>query len=147
MDHDTGVKIIHDSYVDDNLSGGTHAEVKLMNGKSSRSEERGFINDETVSKILSKIGMTPKVIVTSGEECQEAIDKLGEEILGQMLKTSQIAEIEEVKGMTLVDKFNYIPGKIKIAENAARIGVKLEDIGPKSEWQKGSGYVYSIYTA
>ena len=36
--------------------------------------------------------MTPKVIVT-GEECQEAIDKLGEEILGQMLKTSQMAEI------------------------------------------------------
>ena len=61
VDHDTAVKVNHDSYVD---------------GKLYRSEEGRFIYDKTVSKILSKVGMTPKVIVTSGEECHEAIDKL-----------------------------------------------------------------------
>ena len=132
MDHDTAVKINHDSYVDDNLSVG--AQVKLMNQKLSRSEERGFINDETVSKILSKVGMTPKVIVTSGpgEDCQEAIDKLREKILGQIWETSQMAEIKEVKGMTLVDKFYHISGKINIADIATRTGDKLEDIAPDS---------------
>ena len=45
--------------------------------------------------------------------------------------------------MTRVDKFYHIPGKINIADIAARTGVKLEDIGPDSEWQKGSGYVYT----
>ena len=42
-----------------------------------------------------------------------------------------------------MDKFYHIPGKINIADIATRTGVKLEDIGPDSEWQKGSGYVYT----
>ena len=86
VDHDTALKVNRDSYVDDNLSGGTLAEVKLMKGELSRSENGGFIYNGTVSRILSKVGMTPKVIVTSGEECQEAIDKLGEKILGHIWK-------------------------------------------------------------
>ena len=46
----------------------------------------------------------------------EAIDKLGEKIMGQMLESNQMAEIEEVEGIILVYKFYHIPGKISIAD-------------------------------
>ena len=57
-----------------------------------------------------------------------------------MLESNQMAEIEEVEGIILVDKFYHIHGKISIADFATRTGVKLEDIGPESEWQKGSRF-------
>ena len=42
--------------------------------------------DGKVTEILSKVNMIPKVIVTSREESQEAIDKLAEKILSHIWK-------------------------------------------------------------
>ena len=60
-----------------------------MKGNLARTVEEGFIYDGKVTDILSKFNMIQQVIVTSGEECQEAIDKLGEKILGHIWKTKE----------------------------------------------------------
>ena len=45
--------------------------------------------DGKVTEILSKVNMIPKVIVTSREESQEAIDKLAEKILSHIWKAKE----------------------------------------------------------
>ena len=50
---------------------------------------QGLIYDGKVTVILSKVNMIQKVIVTTEEECQEAIEKLGEKILGHIWKTKE----------------------------------------------------------
>ena len=51
--------------------------------------EVGFILYGKVTEILSKVNMIPKVIVTSREESQEAIDKLAEKILSHIWKAKE----------------------------------------------------------
>ena len=60
-----------------------------MKGNIAGTVEEGFIYDGQVTEILSKVNMIPKVIVTSGEECQKAIDNLGENIFGHIWKTKE----------------------------------------------------------
>ena len=61
-DKETALKITHDSYVNDNLSRGSKADVELMKGNHARTVEEGFIYDGKVTEILSKVNMIAKVI-------------------------------------------------------------------------------------
>ena len=82
IDKDTAKKITDDSYVDDNLSGGSKEEVDCMIGEVNKSENGSLEYSGTVSQILSRVLLTPKVIVRSGESDTEALDKLGGRVLG-----------------------------------------------------------------
>ena len=66
IDEETAKKIFEDSYVDDNLSGGTPEQVEKMMVDCDKVDGK-FVNNGTVSQILALVGMTPKVIVRSGE--------------------------------------------------------------------------------
>ena len=66
IDVETAKKIFKDSYVDENLSGGIPEQVEKMMGDCDEVYGK-FIYNGTVSKILGLVGMTPKVIVRSGE--------------------------------------------------------------------------------
>ena len=81
IDEETARKISEDSYVDDNLSGGTPEEADKMIGNCEKVEGK-FVYNGTVSKILGLVGLTPKVIVRSGDKDPEKIDKLGGRVLG-----------------------------------------------------------------
>ena len=81
IDEETAKKIFEDSYVDDNLSGGSPEQVEKMIGDCDEVDGK-FVYNGTVSKILGLVGMTPKVIVRSGESDPRKLDKLGGRVLG-----------------------------------------------------------------
>ena len=81
IDPDTARKIVEDSYVDDNLSGGNAEEADRMIGDCQEINGK-FVYNGTVSQILSLVGLVPKVIIRSGEKDKEKIDKLGGRVLG-----------------------------------------------------------------
>lgn len=74
-------KIENNSYVDDNLTGGSVEEVNRMMGSCVKSEGK-LIYDGTIPQILKKVGLRAKVFVQSGETDQEIINKLGGQVLG-----------------------------------------------------------------
>ena len=81
IDPDTARKVVEDSYVDDNLSGGNAEEADRMIGDCQEINGK-FVYNGTVSQILSLVGLVPKVIIRSGEKDKEKIDKLGGRGLG-----------------------------------------------------------------
>ena len=88
VDEETARKIEGDSYVDDNLSGGTQEESDKMVGNCTKTEDGKFTYDGTVSQILAKVGLAPKVIVRSGETDPEALNQLGGRVLGHIWDAS-----------------------------------------------------------
>ena len=72
-------KIKDDRYVDDLATGGTALKVARMKGVES--QENKFECDGTLAQILSQGSLKMKVIVTSGEQNVEKIDKLGNSVL------------------------------------------------------------------
>ena len=81
IDPDTARKIVEDSYVDDNLSGGNEEEADRMIGECQEIDGK-FVYNGTVSQILSLVGLIAKVIIRSGEKNKEKLDKLGGRVLG-----------------------------------------------------------------
>ena len=71
-------KIKRDSYVDDHITGGTKAEVMRMMG--SRLEDGSY--DGTVCQIMKKGNLKVKVMVSSWEVDQAAMELLGNKVLG-----------------------------------------------------------------
>ena len=71
-------KIKDDSYVDDNVGGGTTEEVKRMKG--SRLADGTFTG--TMRQILDKGGLKMKVIVSSGETDESVKHLIGNKVLG-----------------------------------------------------------------
>jgi hypothetical protein len=78
IDKEASVKIKRDSYVDDNISGGSFEAVKRMKGRK--------LGDGTfsgnITKILNIGKLKPKTIVSTGETDEEAKALLGETVLG-----------------------------------------------------------------
>ena len=71
-------KLKQDSYVDDHITGGSLEKVSRMKGVKS---ESGAYSG-TVCQILGKGNFKVKVMVQSGESDQEALDLLGNKVLG-----------------------------------------------------------------
>ena len=88
IDPDTARKIVEDSYVDDNLSGGNEEEADRMIGECQEVDGK-FVYSGTVSRILSLVGLTAKVIIRSGEKDKRKLDKLGGGVLGHAWDAEQ----------------------------------------------------------
>ena len=78
------MKIINDGYVDDALSGGSLEEVEKMKSEVTKNEDGSLSYSGTVSQILDTVGLTPKMIVQSGETDPDILAKLGEKVLGHV---------------------------------------------------------------
>ena len=74
-------KIIDDRYVDDIATGGSPEEVQKMMGNCVSSKNK-FETNGTLSQILSNGSLKLKAIVSSGEEDDDKINKLGRSVLG-----------------------------------------------------------------
>ena len=55
-----------------------------MKGNCVKTADGKFKYDGTVSKILDQVSLSPKVMVQSGEQDQDALDKLGGKVLGHI---------------------------------------------------------------
>ena len=81
IDPRTARKIIDDRYVDDIVTGGSPDEVQKMMGSCVSSDNK-FETNGTLSQILSNGSLKLKAIVSSGEEDNDKISKLGRSVLG-----------------------------------------------------------------
>ena len=68
-------------YVNDNVNGGTEAEIDKMVGEITEKDGEFFYSG-TVARVFDLIGMRPKVMVRSGEQDPRFLDKLGGSVLG-----------------------------------------------------------------
>ena len=68
-------------YVDDQIVSGTEEECLKMRGKCLVVDGKYFC-EGTISKILSQVGMRPKVIVFNKDKDLAAIPKIGDTFLG-----------------------------------------------------------------
>jgi hypothetical protein len=84
IDHVTARKIKDDSYVDDNVVGGTAEEVKRMKGV--RLPDGTFSG--TMRQILDKGGLKMKVIVSSGETDEAVKHLIGNKVLENSWNTT-----------------------------------------------------------
>ena len=67
--------------MDDIATGGSPSQVKKMAGKRQNSQSK-FETNGTLPAILSKGALHLKAVVTSGEQDEEVLDKLGNSVLG-----------------------------------------------------------------
>ena len=81
IDESAALKVEEDSYVEDNLSGGSEEEVARMRGNCIKTEE-GFEFDGTVPQILAGVGLKTKLIITSEETDKDLLKKFSGEVLG-----------------------------------------------------------------
>ena len=78
IDAEAAEKIKRDSYVDDNISGGSREAVARMKGnKLGDGSYSG-----TMTKILKRGNLKPKTFVSSGDTDEEAKELLGKKVLG-----------------------------------------------------------------
>ena len=78
IDAAAAAKLKDDCYVDDGITGGSPEEVRRMKG--TRQDDGSFSG--TVPQILGLGGLQLKVIVSSGEENEEAKNLIGNKVLG-----------------------------------------------------------------
>ena len=78
IDEVAAEKIKNSSYVDDGVLGGPKADVDRMKG--TRLADGTY--DGTISRILARGKLKPKVIVTTGETDEEAMNLIGNKVLG-----------------------------------------------------------------
>ena len=78
IDPEASVKIKKDLYVDDAATGGTKEQVARFRGK--RREDGSY--DGTFSQILGLGNLDIKAMLVSGEYDREALEKLGDQVLG-----------------------------------------------------------------
>ena len=78
IDQEASDRIKHDTYVDDGATGGDAEQVSRFRGQR---DADGKYNG-TIPQILGLGGLDIKAMMVSGEEDQEAIDKLGKQVLG-----------------------------------------------------------------
>ena len=81
IDPEAAEKIKNDRYVDDIATGGSPSQVKKMAGKRQNSQSK-FETNGTLPAILSKGALHLKAVVTSGEQDEEVLGKLGKSVLG-----------------------------------------------------------------
>ena len=78
IDEVAAQKIINDSYVDDGVTGGSHTEVEKMKG--ARLADGSFTG--TLTQILARGKLKPKVILTTGETDEAVKNLVGNKVLG-----------------------------------------------------------------
>ena len=71
-----------DIYCDDICTGGTQEEVDRMVGEASAAEDGALVYTGTMGQILKKAGFRAKMMVTSGEQDDRALAKMGGSVLG-----------------------------------------------------------------
>ena len=71
-----------DIYCDDICTGGSKEEVDRMIGQVSTDSDGKLAYSGTLAQMLGKAGFTVKMMVTSGEKDERALDKMGGTVLG-----------------------------------------------------------------
>ena len=74
------IKLLKDTYVDDGTTGGTKKQVDRMLG--SKMEDGSYSG--TIPRMMKKVGLKLKTIVTSKSSDQESISKLSDKVLGYL---------------------------------------------------------------
>ena len=86
---ETATVMVKGSYVDDSIAGGSEEFVDKLIGEVTEKDNKYSYTD-TVAQIYQQVGMSLKVMVRSGEQNQEAIDKLGQHLLGHEWKPKEV---------------------------------------------------------
>ena len=81
IDPEAALKIKNDRYADDLLTGGSPELVNRLKGANTNPSDK-FETDGTAAEMLQKGNLKLKVVVTSGEDDPEKINKLGGSALG-----------------------------------------------------------------
>merc|ERR1712089_32768 len=71
-------KLLKDTYVDDETTGGSRKQVEKMIG--IKQEDRSYSG--TIPAMMKKVGLKLKTIVSSVSQDQEALSKLPDKVLG-----------------------------------------------------------------
>merc|ERR1712239_36836 len=74
------IKLLKDTYVDNGMTGGTKKQVDRMLG--SKMEDGS--HSGTIPRMMKKVGLRLKTIVTSKSSDQESISKLSDKVLGYL---------------------------------------------------------------
>ena len=74
------IKLLKDTYVDDGTTGGTKKQVNRMLG--FKMEDGSYSG--TIPRMMKKVGLKLKTIVTSKSSDQESISKLSDKVLGYL---------------------------------------------------------------
>ena len=124
IDKEASEKIKRDSYVDDNISGGSFEAVKRMKGRK--------LGDGTfsgnITKILNIGKLKPKTIVSTGDTDEEAKALLGDKVLGYGWNATT--------DMMKVNFPVYISNKKKKARMSPPLTLETLELLPKSIFTK-----------
>ena len=82
LDPKAALCLQNDIYCDDICTGGSKDDVSRMVGQVSESADGKLAYSGTLSQILSKAGFAVKMMVTSGERDDRALDRMGGNVLG-----------------------------------------------------------------
>ena len=80
IDPDAVEVILESTYVDDTLGGGTPEQVQRFTG--TRLDDGTYTG--TLPKILSKVGLHPKVLISDGEEDPDVLQQFSNKVLGHI---------------------------------------------------------------
>ena len=83
IDTEACQQIKNKTYVDDGAGGGSRQQVDRFRGKMVNGKYTG-----TISQILQLVGLNLKVMVASGDSDREALEILGEKVLGHVWKAT-----------------------------------------------------------
>ena len=109
-------QIRNKTYVDDGAGGGTRQQVERFRGELVNGKYTG-----TIAQILALVNLQLKVMVTSGDSDEDALELMGEKVLGHIWKPEEDKFIFRVT-------VNLTPAKLKKRANSVPCDLTESDI-------------------